>query len=56
MKGRISPLLSAGLLIFVLYVVIDRFIVHIPNGIAITLLLVAIALIIAGGYKAKKTS
>ena len=54
MKRTISPLLTIGLIIFAIYTITDRFIVPIPNGIAIPLLIVDIVLIAAGGVKSKK--
>ncbi len=51
MRRKISPVLAAGLLIFLIYSVMDRFIVRIPDVAAIPVLLLAIALIIAGGLK-----
>ena len=54
MKKTMSPLLIAGLLIFALYIITERFIVPIPNGMAIPLLIVDIVLIAVGGIKSKK--
>ncbi len=54
MKKRISPMLGIGLLIYVAYTIIDRFIIRISDWLAIPLLLVGIVLIIAGGLKTKE--
>ncbi|MBU9720593.1 MULTISPECIES: hypothetical protein [Bacillaceae] len=51
MKKTLSPFLVIGLLIFVTVQLVERFITHIPNLIAMLLLLVAIFLIIYGGRK-----
>ncbi|WP_160679737.1 hypothetical protein [Clostridium sp. C8-1-8] len=53
MKKAISPILGIGLLISVMYRITERFIMPIPNWFAIPLLLVAIILIIVGGFKTK---
>ena len=53
MKKTISPLLGIGLLIFVVYNIIERFIIPISDWLAIPLLVAAIVLIIVGGLKTK---
>lgn len=54
MKKTMSPLLIAGLVIFALYIITNRFILPIPNGIAIPLLIADIVLIAIGGLKSKQ--
>ncbi|WP_268049421.1 hypothetical protein [Clostridium ganghwense] len=48
-----SPLLNIGLLMFVIYVLIDKFIAPLSDWIAIPALLIAIALIIIGRLRSK---
>lgn len=54
MKKTISPILSAGLIIFVAYLVIDRFIIPISDLIATPILILASILIFVGGIKSKR--
>jgi len=54
MKKIISPMMRVGILIVVAYIIIERFIIPIPDLIAIPLLLVSIILVVVGGFKMKK--
>ena len=54
MKKTISPLLGIGLLLFVVIMIVQRFITPISDWITILLLMVAIVLIIVGGLKMKE--
>jgi hypothetical protein len=56
MKKTISPMLGIGLLIFVAFTIIERFITPISDWLAIALLVVAIILITVGGLKMKKST
>jgi len=53
MKKTISPILGIGLLVFLAYTIVNRFITPLSDWIAIPVLLIAIALIIVGGLKNK---
>lgn len=53
MKQTISPILGIGLLLFAVYLIVDRFITPIPNEVALPILVVAILLIIVGVIKTK---
>lgn len=53
MKKTISPILGIGLLIFLVYTVLNRFVTPLSDWIAIPVLLIAIILIIVGGLKNK---
>jgi hypothetical protein len=56
MKGKINIFTKIGLLILVLYFLMDRLIVRIPNIIAKPTLILVLALIIIGGIKRQKQS
>ena len=56
MKGKINILTKIGLLILVLYFLLDRLILRIPNIIAKPTLILVLALIIIGGIKRQKQS
>lgn len=51
MKGKINMLTKIGLFILVLYFLIDRLVVRIPNIIAKPALTLVLVLIIIGGIK-----
>ena len=53
MKKTISPLLGIGLLICAIYMVVEIFITTISIWIAIPVLVVAIVLLLIGGFKKK---
>jgi len=53
MRKKIHPILIIGLFIFVAVTIIQRFITPITDWIAILLLLIAINLILFGGFKMK---
>ena len=53
-KGLLSLMNLFGLLIVVAYMLIDYFVVKIPDNISIPILLVGIALIIAGNFYNRK--
>lgn len=53
LNKRISPVLGAGLVIFVVYQIIQRFVIKLSDWIAIPVLVVASILIIIGGLKEK---
>lgn len=53
MKKTLSPYLVTGLLIFTMYILYNRFIAAISDGIAIPLLVLSIILIIVGMTKSK---
>lgn len=53
MKKTIAPLLGIGLLIFLAYIIANRFIVELSDWVAIPILLIAIILIVIGGLKSK---
>lgn len=55
MKLTISPLLAAGLVIFVVLTVIDRVITPVPPGVMLPLLVVAVVLIVLGGLRPKRS-
>lgn len=54
MRLTISPLLALGLILFVVYAVVDRVIVPIPNGLAFPMLVAAVVLIVLGGLRPKR--
>lgn len=54
MKKTMSPLLKLGLGIFVVQTIVERFVISMPNLLAIPILVVAIVLIIVGGFKTRK--
>lgn len=54
MKGKGSILTKVGLLIYVLYSLVDRFIVRIPDIIAIPIMILGIVMIVAGFIKTPK--
>lgn len=51
MKMSVSPLLAIGLVLFVIYAVIDRTIVEVPSPVAIPMLVVGVVLIVLGGLR-----
>ncbi|HSP48161.1 MAG TPA: hypothetical protein VLN47_08815 [Clostridiaceae bacterium] len=51
MRKELTPFFKAGLLIAVAEILIDRFVTPIPNFIAIPLLVLAIILILVGGWR-----
>lgn len=53
MRKELSPLVKAGLLITVVILVTDRFITEVPDIIVIPVLVLAIILILIGGWKKK---
>ena len=53
MKKTISPILVAGLFIFVLLNITERFITPVSNWVAIPILIISIILVILGGFKEK---
>ncbi|MEG0833124.1 MAG: hypothetical protein RR058_05255 [Oscillospiraceae bacterium] len=54
MKKYSSLMLGAGIFILAANIVVERFVVKIPNYLSIPLLIVAVLLVIAGGLTAKK--
>lgn len=54
MKMTVSPLLAVGLVLFVLYAVVDRVIVPIPDWLAFPMLILAVVLIVLGGLRARQ--
>ncbi len=50
-----KPLLGIGLLVFLAYSIIDRFITPLSDWIAIPMMLIAVVLIIVGGGLKKET-
>ncbi len=54
MKWTISPLLAAGLILFVACTVVDRIIVRVPDWLAIPTLVVAVVLIVLGGLRQQR--
>ncbi len=50
-----KPLLGIGLLVFLAYSIIDRFITPLSDWIAIPMMLIAVVLIIIGGGLKKET-
>ena len=53
-KKTVSPILIIGLLLYVAYSIIDRFITPLPDWIAIPVMLIAVVLIIIGVFKMRK--
>lgn len=56
MKWTISPLLGTGVVIFVVVTVVERAIVHLPEWLAIPLLVIAVVLIMLGGLRPTRDS
>ncbi|HHY24844.1 MAG TPA: hypothetical protein GX527_11570 [Clostridiaceae bacterium] len=54
MKGKMNTLMKIGLLIYVIYSLVDRFIVGIPNIIAIPVMILGLVMIIIGFIKTPK--
>jgi hypothetical protein len=54
MKKRYNLATTIGVLLYVLYSVVDRFVVEIPNAIAIPVMVLGIILIIGGFLMARK--
>jgi hypothetical protein len=51
MQKNISPILVIGLIISTIYIIINRFIVSIPDFVAIPVLLIDIVLIVVGIFR-----
>lgn len=56
MKWTISPLTGVGLVVFVVYTVVERLVVHLPDWLAIPALVIAVVLIILGGLRPTRDS
>jgi prepilin signal peptidase PulO-like enzyme (type II secretory pathway) len=54
MKGRISVLTTIGILVYVIYSLVDRFIIEIPDSVAIPVMILGIVFILAGIIKTPK--
>ena len=54
MKGRISELTTIGILVYVIYSLVDRFIIEIPDSVAIPVMILGIVFILAGIIKTPK--
>lgn len=53
MKGKMSVTTMIGILIYVVYSIADRFIIEVPNIIAIPTMILGIVLIISGNIKTR---
>lgn len=54
MKGKVSVPTTIGILVYVIYSLVDRFIVAIPDIVAIPVMILGIVLIVAGIVKTPK--
>lgn len=54
MKGKISVLTTIGILVYVIYSLVDRFIIEIPDIVAIPVMILGIVLILTGIIKTPK--
>lgn len=54
MKGKVSILTMIGVLVYVVYSLVDRFIVEIPDIVAIPVIILGIILILTGILKTLK--
>lgn len=54
MKGKMSSLMKIGVFIYVIYSLVDRFIVGIPNIVAIPVMILGIVMIVIGFIKTPK--
>jgi prepilin signal peptidase PulO-like enzyme (type II secretory pathway) len=54
MKGKASALTAIGSLIYVIYSLVDRFIIEIPDVVAIPIMILGIVLILTGIVKTRK--
>ncbi|NLJ59549.1 MAG: hypothetical protein GX338_01220 [Firmicutes bacterium] len=54
MKGRVSVLTMIGILVYVIYSLVDRFVIQIPDIVAIPVMILGIILILAGIVKTPK--
>lgn len=52
MKKTISPMLGIGIIIWVTYIIVQRFITPISDWVAIPLLVISIVLTLTGVFKA----
>ena len=55
-KGRYNILTIIGVLIYVIYSSVDRFVVKIPDVVAIPMMIIGIILIIAGVVKSRNSN
>lgn len=51
MKKTTSPILRIGLLMFIILSLTERFIIPVPDWLAIPILILAVALVLKGGSK-----
>jgi len=51
MKSNMSPVIVIGALILAAYIIIDKFIVQLPDLVAIPVLVIAVALLVFGLIK-----
>lgn len=54
LKMKINTLIAIGNLIYLIYSLVDRFIVRIPDIVAIPIMIIGIAMIIGGFVKMRK--
>jgi prepilin signal peptidase PulO-like enzyme (type II secretory pathway) len=54
MKGKLSVLTTIGILVYVIYSLVDRFVIEIPDIVAIPVMMLGIVLILAGIVKTPK--
>lgn len=54
MKGKVSVLTRIGILVYVVYSWVDRFIIEIPDIVAIPVMILGIVLILTGIVKTPK--
>ncbi|NLW79452.1 MAG: hypothetical protein GXY32_08595 [Ruminococcaceae bacterium] len=54
MVKKAKPLLSIGLFILLVYIILQRFVVSIPMGVAIPVLIVGLALVVAGAIQTRR--
>ena len=54
MKGKVSVLTRIGILVYVIYSWVDRFIIEIPDIVAIPIMILGIVLIMTGIVKTPK--
>ncbi|MFA6693904.1 MAG: hypothetical protein WCS44_03620 [Bacillota bacterium] len=51
MKRKISTLTMTGLLVYVVYSIVDRFFVAVPNVVAIPIIVIGLVMILFGSIK-----
>lgn len=54
MVKKAKPLLSAGIFILLVYVILQRFVIDIPIGVAIPVIVVGLAMVVAGAIQTRR--